>query len=293
MSHNHIITPLHAPHFLFHNQRMLNFCGSDPLGLSSHPDLKKNAIRFILQYGLSSASQFLVSGELSCEAGIRKKLSDLLGTESVLLFSSNEAAKKALIMCESPASSTNLHSLGAVADGNDALLCIDEQSNFDLRSHLEADLLLGSFMTLFGIPGSYLAGSFAVLERISSMQPPSHERALTPSSLGAIDAALDLFPGMNGERAELRQKIHFLQQQLEALRLKTRSIGHCIIIYFETKEEADQVEQNLQYAGIWTKRTVETAITLSICLQHRTEHLNVLVEELGRILFHSYTTTKL
>ncbi len=296
------ITPLDGPFFLANGHCFLNFCSSDPLGLSNHPDLKKNAIRFILQYGTSNSSLLLPEGELSCESLVKRKLKDLLGKESVLLFSSILYAEQAVHAFLGSNVTHTIHSLLSETSGylcdpktlykTNGSLFIDDRHAFGLygkrgmglAAHLDSvTLILGSF-SICGTPGGYVATSHLLLEQIIKSFPYSPESGIPPASLGIIDAALDLIPTMDGERAELHQKVHFLNHQLQEMGFTTSCQAFRILIHFETEEEATLYWKRLHASGIYTELKTMKTLKVSLCLQHTSEQLNQFLEALKKVV---------
>ena len=109
---------------------------------------------------------------------------------------------------------TDLARLGAIARAHDAFVYLDEAHatgvlgpegrGLSAEAPGAADLVMGTFSKAMGGFGAYVAGSRLLIDYlvnvcggfIFSTAPP-------PAMLGAIDAALDLVPGMEAERARL------------------------------------------------------------------------------------------
>jgi len=79
--------PINGAYILFEDEKLLSFCSHDYLALADNPEIKKNAIKQLLQHGItaSSESQDLY---LTCQQQLEEKLRDLLCKETTLFFSS-------------------------------------------------------------------------------------------------------------------------------------------------------------------------------------------------------------
>lgn len=125
----------------------------------------------------------------------------------------------------------DLARLGAIARAHDAFLYVDEahatgvlgpQGRGLSAAYPGADLVMGTFSKALGCFGAYVAGSRALIDYlvnacggfIFSTAPP-------PAMLGAIDAALELVPAMDAERARLAGHGERLRARLNASGIDT------------------------------------------------------------------------
>jgi len=84
------------------------------------------------------------------------------------------------------------------------------------------DLAMGTFSKAMGSFGAYVVGSRALCDYlVNACSGFVHTTALPPSVLGAIDAALDLVPGMRAEREALADKADALRGALRSMGLDT------------------------------------------------------------------------
>ncbi len=108
----------------------------------------------------------------------------------------------------------DLPALRALADRHGAFLYLDEAHatgvlgprGMGLSGTVPGgvDLAMGTFSKAMGGFGAYVAGSRALCEwLVNRASGFIHTTALPPAVLGAMDAALELVPGMNAERARL------------------------------------------------------------------------------------------
>lgn len=69
-------------------QSVLNFCANNYLGLANHPDLIAAAKKGLDEHGFGTASVRFICGTQDIHKTLEQKLSDFLGTEDTILYSS-------------------------------------------------------------------------------------------------------------------------------------------------------------------------------------------------------------
>lgn len=111
------ITPINETFALLENQKMLSFCSHDYLGFSIHPEMKKKAIKYLLQYGINFLSENGGFYPL-CVQELEKKFSYFLRRESTLFFASRFEANASL-----------LSTLG----NENAIIFVDEDAHLSIR----------------------------------------------------------------------------------------------------------------------------------------------------------------
>ncbi|MCP5505313.1 MAG: aminotransferase class I/II-fold pyridoxal phosphate-dependent enzyme [Chlamydiales bacterium] len=75
----------------------VNFASSDFLGLASHPYVKKNTIKSVLEWGAGTSSSRLDKEHLECHREVEQRLAALVGRESALLFPSSSPVHEHLL----------------------------------------------------------------------------------------------------------------------------------------------------------------------------------------------------
>ncbi|MGA2296993.1 MAG: glycine C-acetyltransferase [FCB group bacterium] len=86
--HERIIESPQGAEIMVKGKKVLNFCSNNYLGLSSHPDLIKAAHEAIDSRGYGLSSVRFICGTQDIHKTLEQKLSDFLGTDDTILFSS-------------------------------------------------------------------------------------------------------------------------------------------------------------------------------------------------------------
>jgi 8-amino-7-oxononanoate synthase len=93
----HKIKPLSGADVEVDGKRMLNFSSNDYLGLSNHPLLRERAADYARRYGSGSTASRLVCGNYECFEHVEKKIAELSGRQSALIFNSGFQANASLL----------------------------------------------------------------------------------------------------------------------------------------------------------------------------------------------------
>lgn len=208
-----------------------------------------------IHHGLAAAQQ----------RQIRCRHSDFDHLEA-LLDSHGRNAEARLIVTESVFSmdgdSCDLERLSRIAKDHDAFLIVDEahatgvlgEGGAGLSAGLEhkADLVMGTFSKALGSFGAYVAGSQNLCAYlVNTCGGFVYSTALPPPILGAIDAALDVVPTMDAERAHLARLSSHLRSGLQELGLDTGA-SNTQIVPLMVGEESDALAlaRKLEQRGI-------------------------------------------
>ena len=150
---------------------------------------------------------------------------------------------------------------------------------------------MGTFGKAAGSFGAYVACNAEMKEYlINFCAGLIYSTALPPAILGAIDAALELIPSMQGERARLAMNSKSLREDLISLGFDIRrSSTHIIPIVMESDERALKLAQFLQGEGIFAPAIRppavpegSTRIRLSMSAAHTAAHIEQLLESLKK-----------
>ena len=150
--------------------------------------------------------------------------------------------------------------LDAVARRHNAVLYLDEAhatgvlgpGGAGLGVDVPGAVIMGTLGKAFGSAGAYIAGSKLLVDfLINRCAGFIYSTAPTPAACGAVDAALDLIPTMDAERALLAERGQRLRQRLAELSIDTlASSTHIVPAVLGSEEGTLSAQQRLEAQGI-------------------------------------------
>jgi 8-amino-7-oxononanoate synthase len=117
----------------------------------------------------------------------------------------------------------------------------------------EADIVIGTFSKALGGFGGYVAATETVRDYlINRCGGVIYSTALPPPVLGAIDAALDLVPGLDAERTHVADLAERFRAGASAIGLNTgASTTQIVPVILGSPEAAIAMSGHLRQAGLW------------------------------------------
>ena len=196
---------------------------------------------------------------------IRFRHNDLDHLEDLLTARAGEPGRR-FILTESIFSmdgdSADVVRLAAMARRHDAFLYLDEAHATGVAgphgmglSGLApggVDLIMGTFSKALGSFGAYVAGSRSLIDYlVNACSGFIYTTALPPPVLGAMDAALELAPGMDAERRHLDALAGRLRSGLAALDIDTgRSTTQIVPAMIGEEADALDLGRRLEEQGV-------------------------------------------
>jgi len=154
---------------------------------------------------------------------------------------------------------SDMDALVALAGAYNALLVVDDahatgvlgENGMGLTCGKKVDLVISTFSKAMGSFGAFAACSEEMraylVNRCAGL---IYSTAMPPQVLGAVDAALDLVPGMDKEREDLAGKAMFLRKALHDLGYDTgNSTTHIIPVVIGDERETLAISEKLEQAG--------------------------------------------
>lgn len=192
---------------------------------------------------------------------IRFRHNDLDHLEQLL---GEQGGKPAFIVTESVFSMdgdvADTARLGDIARHHNAVLYVDEAhatgvlgpQGRGLATAAPGAVVMGTLGKALGSAGAYVAGSKALVDYlVNRCAGFVYSTAPAPAALGAVDAALDLVPGMDAERALLKARGDRLRARLAELGIDTlASTTQIVPAVLGSEEAALAAQRRLEERGV-------------------------------------------
>jgi 8-amino-7-oxononanoate synthase len=152
-----------------------------------------------------------------------------------------------------------LAEIARLARAHDACLIVDDAHATGILGEAgrglsgDADIVVGTFSKALGSFGGFVAASETMRDYlINRCGGVIYSTALPPPVLGAIDAALDLVPGMSAERAQVAALAETFRAGAKSLGLDTGASSTQIVpVILGSPEAALAASARLREAGLW------------------------------------------
>ena len=152
-----------------------------------------------------------------------------------------------------------LGKIAALSKAHEATLIVDDAHGTGILGpggrgmSEEADLVIGTFSKALGSFGAFVAGSEVMRDYLVNRASGFvYSTALPPPVLGAIDAALDLLPELDGPRAHVARLAAAFRQGAQALGYETgASTTQIVPLMAGSAEAALGISETLRAAGVW------------------------------------------
>ena len=192
---------------------------------------------------------------------IRFRHNDLDHLEELL---AQHGGKPAFIVTESVFSMdgdvADVARLGAIAQRHGAVLYVDEAhatgvlgpQGRGLATAAPGAVVMGTLGKAFGSAGAYIAGSRALVDYlVNRCAGFVYSTAPAPAACGAVDAALDLVPAMDAERALLKERGKRLRLRLAEFDIPTlASTTQIVPAVLGSEEAALAAQRRLEARGV-------------------------------------------
>jgi 8-amino-7-oxononanoate synthase len=152
-----------------------------------------------------------------------------------------------------------LSDIAALARAHEACLIVDDAHATGILGmggeglSAEADIVIGTFSKALGSFGGFVASSQTVRDYlVNRCAGLIYSTALPPPVLGAIDAALDLVPGLNAERTHVAGLAERFRAGSRAAGLNTGASATQIVpVILGSAKAALAASARLRQAGLW------------------------------------------
>jgi len=190
-----------------------------------------------------------------------------------------------------------LEEIARLAREHDACLVVDDAHATGILGRAgsglsaDADIVIGTFSKALGGFGGYVASTETMRDYlINRCGGIIYSTALPPPLLGAIDAALDLVPGMDEERAHVARLAERFRAGAKAVGLDTgASTTQIVPVIMGSPEAAIGMSERLKRAGLWasairppTVRAGTARLRVAFTVAHEDSDIDQLLDVLAK-----------
>ena len=190
-----------------------------------------------------------------------------------------------------------LEEIARLAREHDACLVVDDAHATGILGRAgsglsaDADIVIGTFSKALGGFGGYVASTETMRDYlINRCGGIIYSTALPPPLLGAINAALDLVPGMDEERAHVARLAERFRAGAKAVGLDTgASTTQIVPVIMGSPEAAIGMSERLKRAGLWasairppTVRAGTARLRVAFTAAHEDSDIDQLLDVLAK-----------
>lgn len=242
----------------------------------------------------------LIRGALLARCAVERfRHNDLAHLSQLLTESRKKSFSRILIVTESVFSMDgdrcDVEALIELANEFNAILYVDEAHatgvfgprGMGLTAGKKVDVVMGTFSKGCGAYGAYVSCSEKMREYlINCCQGLIFTTALPPAVLGTIDAALELVPKMNAERAQLHAHADYLRSSLREMGWQTGASDTQIVpVVIGGEKDTMALSAFLEDRGIMatgirppTVPEGQSRIRLTLTALHTRQHVQVIID---------------
>jgi 7-keto-8-aminopelargonate synthetase-like enzyme len=237
------IVPADGPYVIYEGKKLLDLSSCDFLGLSQHPEVKKEAIKYTLKYGVAALTYSTIQHE------IEAKLAQYLGKETALLFSCLPALQ------------------GLKIADNTYLMGVTGPRGFG--SSADLGLVCGALLCT---SGAFVAGP---KKQLASLSPG----VLSFPVLGALSCALSLIPEMDAERKMIHEHKAWLLKQLSPFPTEELRSPRILL----KSPQAEAIRQFFLQEQIYLSPCQDQTLCFSMTALHTADDLDLLSQAFKKL----------
>ena len=256
------LTSPQSAHVTTNRAEALNFCANNYLGLADHPEVERAAAEALREWGFGMASVRFICGTQSQHKALEAALSDFLGTEDTILYSScfdaNGGVFEVLFGAEDAIISDELNHASLI-DG----IRLSKARRFRYKNpeHFgvmdRVDILSGTLgKALGGASGGYISAHQEIVDLLRQRSRPYlFSNAVAPSVVAGSLKALEIARDSAEPRKVLQRNAELFRRLMTEAGFELLPGEHAIIpVMFPGEDgarEAGQVADAMLERGVY------------------------------------------